>query len=462
VSDPVLAGDARAESADDVPAVRRLADWDAAGLRALAEEYGTPLYVLDVDRALANVRRLRAAFDRPDRPVDVHYAVKANATPNLLSALAEAGAGAECASAVEVDRALAAGVPAERLRYTAVNPPARDLDAICERWRDGADVAVTAGARDTVERLADRDYEGRLLVRVAPPIGAGHHEKVAVGDDPSFGVPPDSAADLLGTAADLGMDPVGVHAHLGSGVTDAPEDLAAYRRMVERLKAVVAAAPVDVSTVAVGGGFGVPAHDEEPPIDLDGVAAAVHDSYGRLYSSAGDLRTGQEITAKQLQPTVSLDGVDARLSIEPGRVVVADAGVLLTRVNTVRERESAVVAGVDGGMTTLARPAIYDAHHPIRSLAADVADREQVGVTVSGPVCESADVLGRNRPLAHPERGDVLAVGTVGAYGYAMASTYNGRPRPATVALVDGEARLTRRRETAADLRRLERSEVSR
>ena len=168
MSDPVLAGDARAESADDVPAVRRLADWDAAGLRALAEEYGTPLYVLDVDRALANVRRLRAAFDRPDRPVDVHYAVKANATPNLLSALAEAGAGAECASAVEVDRALAAGVPAERLRYTAVNPPARDLDAICERWRDGADVAVTAGARDTVERLADRDYEGRLLVRVAP------------------------------------------------------------------------------------------------------------------------------------------------------------------------------------------------------------------------------------------------------------------------------------------------------
>ncbi len=433
---PECALDAASQDADAVPAVRRLADWDAARLRDLAGEYGTPLYVLDVDRALDNVRRLRGAFERPDRPVSVDYAVKANAAPQLLAALADAGVGAECASAAEVGRALDAGIPAERVRYTAVNPPASDLDAVCERvaadggeGHEGDGLSVTVGARDTVDRLAERGYDGPLFVRVDPGVGAGHHEAVAVGDDPTFGVAPDVAVDLLGTAADLGMAPVGVHAHLGSGVSDDAEDLAAYRGLVECLAGVAADAPVDVSTVATGGGFGVPYHADEPPVDLDAVADVVHDA---------------------------LDGREVALSIEPGRSVVADAGVLLTRVNTVQERSPTVVAGVDAGMTTLARPALYDAYHGLRSLAPDAADRECAGVTVSGPVCESADALCRNRPLAHPERGDVLAVGNAGAYGYAMASTYNGRPRPATVALVDGEPGLARRRETLADLRHLD------
>jgi diaminopimelate decarboxylase len=438
VSDPRGAARDREVAADgdpdDAPAVRRLADWDAAALRDLASEYGTPLYALDVDRARENLARLRAAFERPDRHLSVRYAVKANAAPPLLSALAAADAGAECASAAEVERALAAGVPAERVRYTAVNPPARDLDAVCDRHDDGAALAVTVGARDTLDRLAEREFDGRLFVRVAPGIGAGHHEKVTVGDDPTFGVPPERAVDILSAAAEREMVPEGVHAHLGSGVSDDPEDLAAYRELVARLAAVAAASPVDLETVAVGGGFGVPYHPDEPPIDLGAVAAAVHDE---------------------------LAGVDAALSVEPGRAVVADAGVLLTRVNTVRERETAVVAGVDAGMTTLVRPALYDARHPVRSLAADAADRETVGVTVTGPVCESADVLCRNRPLARPERGDVLAAGMAGAYGYAMASPYNGRPRPATVALTSGDARLARRRETVADLRRLETDRAS-
>ncbi len=417
--------------AERAPAVRRLADWDAARLRDLAAEYDTPLYVLDVDRALENVRRLRGAFERPERPLSVDYAVKANAAPPLLAALAAAGVGAECASAAEVERALTAGVPPEGVRYTAVNPPARDLDAVCEvaGGDDHDGLTITVGARDTVDRLAERGYEGPLFVRVDPGVGAGHHEAVAVGDDPTFGVPPGEAPDLLGAAADLGMDPVGVHAHLGSGVSDDPEDLAAYRALVEGLVDVARAAPVDVETIAAGGGYGVPYHADEPAVDLDAVADVVHDALG---------------------------GCDADLSIEPGRSVVADAGVLLARVNTVQERAATVVAGVDAGMTTLARPALYDAHHPIRSLSADAADRDEVGVTVTGPVCESADALCRNRALARPERGDVLAVGMAGAYGYAMASTYNGRPRPATVALVDGEPEVARRRETVADVRRLE------
>jgi diaminopimelate decarboxylase len=413
----------------DPPAVRRLADWDAARLRDLAAEHDTPCYVLDLDRVHGNLARVRDAF--PD--AEVRYAAKANAARPLLGALADEGAGVECASAGEVRRALAAGVPGDRVRYTAVNPPAGDLDSVVAAWEDGAALSVTAGAADTVDRLADRGYDGPLLVRVTPGVGAGHHEKVVTGSHPTFGVPAARATDVLDRAEDAGMDVVGVHAHLGSGVTDAPDDLDAYRAMVDVLADVVRDATQDCSTVDVGGGFAVPYHPDEAPVDLHAVADVVREG---------------------------LDGLDVDLELEPGRALVADAGVLLARVNTVKETPGTVVAGVDAGMTTLLRPAMYDAHHEIRNLdaeadgdaGADGAGRREVGVTVAGPVCESADVLCENRPLPQPRRGDLLAVGNAGAYGIEMASTYNSRPRPPEVVLEDGDARLARRRETLADL----------
>ncbi|PSP89157.1 diaminopimelate decarboxylase [Halobacteriales archaeon QS_4_69_34] len=450
-----VAHDAAGQGAAGGPPVRRLADWSAARLRELADEYGTPLYVLDRDRVVANARRLRTAF--PD--AEIHYAVKANAVGAVLSALAGAGVGAECASAGEVERALDAGFAGEDVRYTAVNPPAADLDFVVGL---GEDLTITVGARDTLDRLAERDWTGRLCVRVNPGVGAGHHAKVTTGAAPKFGVPIDRAAALAREASSRGFDVVGLHAHAGSGILeafDAHHELA--RRLGDLTRAVEAGDAagtgagryggsdgIDLEFVSVGGGFGVPARPEESPLDLDGVAGTTREALG---------------------------AVDARLAIEPGRYFVADAGVLLTRVNTVKPTPGTTVVGVDAGMGSLLRPALYDAHHEIRSLASDVADRETIGTTVTGPVCETADVLGRDRELPRPTRGDYLAVGTAGAYGYEMASTYNSRPRPAVVALggetsgsdtddrgaredsTGGTARLAVRRETLDDLVRLER-----
>ncbi|MFB6080976.1 MAG: diaminopimelate decarboxylase [Haloferacaceae archaeon] len=424
-------------SADGGPPVRRLADWDAGRLAGLAAEYGTPLYVLDLDRVRANARRLRAAF--PD--ADVRYAAKAHTGRPVLRAVRDEGLGVECASAGEVVRALDADVPGTAVQYTAVNPPARDLDAVVERWRAGADLVVTAGARDTLSRLTRRDFDGRLCLRVNPGVGAGHHEKVRTGADATFGVPYGRAADLLADAR-ADFDVVGIHAHAGSGIGG--DDLSAHRELVRRMGAL--AREVDpLEFVDVGGGFGVPYRPEEPPLDLDAVAEATREALGP---------------------------VDARLAIEPGRYLVADAGVLLTRVNTVKAAGTGVVAGVDAGMTDLLRPAMYDAYHAIRNLARDGGaggdargagaddgnghERETVPLTVAGPVCESGDAFCTDRPLPRPDRGDLLAVGNAGAYGYEMASQYNSRPRPAEVALADGEARLVRRRETLADVTRTE------
>ena len=419
--------------------IRRLDDWDANALEGLAEEYDTPLYVVDLGRVTENCDRLREAFPE----ADVRYAVKAHTGRSVLETVRRAGLDAECASAGELQRALAAGFPGDRLHYTAVNPPARDLDAVVSAWESHPDLTVTVGATDTLDRLEERGFDGRICLRVNPGIGAGHHEKVRTGGDAKFGVPRSRASEAAIDAAER-FDLVGLHAHAGSGI--AGDDLADHRELVDRMGklARTVANRLDeeeypgLEYVDVGGGFGVPYRKEEPPLDLTAVAAATRDALGSV-------------------PGRNSDG--ARLAIEPGRYVVADAGVLLTRVNTVKPTAETTIVGVDAGMTDLLRPALYDAYHPIANLSAD-RFQEAIPATVAGPICESADVFCDNRPLTRPERGDVLAVGIAGAYGYEMASQYNSRPRPAEVA-VDGsdasDPRLVRQRETVEDLTRVER-----
>ncbi|GAB7095072.1 diaminopimelate decarboxylase [Halolamina litorea] len=414
-------------SDDGSPAVRRLGNWDAEGLRALAEEHGTPLYVFDPARVRENCRRLRGAF--PD--AEVQYAAKAHTARRTLETVHDEGLAVECASAGEVRRALRAGVPGEDVTYTAVNPPAADLEYVVGAWRDHPDLTITAGAADTVDRLEERGFDGRLRLRVNPGVGAGHHEKVVTGGHPKFGVGLDRAP-ALAARIDESFAFAGIHAHAGSGISG--DDLADHRELVRRMGELardLEADGVPVETVDVGGGFGVPYREDDPALDLDAVADATREALGEI---------------------------EGQLAVEPGRYVVADTGVLLTRVNTVKDAPETVVAGTDAGMTALLRPAMYDAFHAVRNLGRGGdrpvdADRETVGVTVAGPVCETADLLCENRPLPRPARGDLLAVGNAGAYGYEMASTYNSRPRPAEVTLA-GE--VLRRRETLADVSRLD------
>jgi diaminopimelate decarboxylase len=409
--------------AQENPSVRRLSAWDAEELEGLAATHGTPLYVMDLGRVRENCRRLQSAF--PD--ADVRYAAKAHTGRAVLETVLAEGLDVECASVGEVERAFGAGASGSEVQYTAVNPPDRDLDIVVDRWHDDPGLTVTVGARDTVDRLRERGFDGRLCVRVNPGVGAGHHEKVTTGGHAKFGVPYDEAESVVRDAHG-DFDVVGIHAHAGSGISG--DDLSAHREVVRRMGDLARAvsAHVDLEFVDVGGGFGVPYREDEPPLDLPAVAEATREALG---------------------------DVDAQLAVEPGRYVVADAGVLLATVNTVKESKAyETVVGIDAGMTTLLRPAMYDAYHAIRNLSAGET-RSATSVTVAGPICETSDVLCEHRPLAAPARGDVLAIGNAGAYGYEMASTYNSRPRPAEVVL-DPEPRLARRREPLAALTELE------
>jgi len=437
-------GDADAPDGPENPPARRVSDWSAERLAGLADEHDTPLYVQDLDRVGENCERLRDAF--PD--ADVRYAVKAHTGRAVLETVREAGLDAECASAGEVDRALAAGFGGDRLHYTTVNPPARDLDYVVGVAEAEPDLTVTVGAVDTLDRLAERGYDGRVCVRVNPGVGAGHHEKVRTGGAAKFGIPSDRAAEATRDAAER-FDVVGIHAHAGSGIDS--DQLDSHRELVARMGELARelaepedadGSPIDLEYVDVGGGFGVPYEEDAPALDLPAVAAATREAVAPLPA-----------------------GVD--LAIEPGRYVVADAGVLLTRVNTVKPTPDERVVGVDAGMTDLLRPAMYDAYHPIRNLgggresdgsdAPAPADRSATPVTVAGPICETGDTLCTDRSLADPARGDLLAVGIAGAYGYEMANQYNSRPRPAEVALDDGTVAVVRRRETLGDLTTVER-----
>lgn len=401
------------------PAVRRLPEWDHDRLIGLAEEHGTPLYVIDLGRVRANYRRFAAAFHE----AEIKYAAKAHTGAAVLSTLLDIGVDIECAAAGELGRAIRAGSDPNALQYTAVNPPDADLDYAVELAADNPGLTITAGARDTFDRLAARGYDGRVAIRINPGIGTGHHEKVATGKDAKFGIPYE---DVPGVAESVRsrFDLVGIHAHVGSGVLQA--DLADHCRALG-VVAEMARTVGDLEFVDFGGGFGVPYREDEQPLDMAAVGEKVWSA---------------------VQP------LDARVVLEPGRYIVADAGCLLTEVNTVKEAPSTTVVGVDASLATMIRPAMFDAYHPIRNVSAP--RREARSVSVGGPCCTSADVFCTDRPLASPRRGDLLAIGNVGAYGYELASNFHSMPRPAEVALDGSETRIARRRETFEDLVRLE------
>ncbi|QLH81819.1 diaminopimelate decarboxylase [Halosimplex pelagicum] len=404
------------------PPVRRVADWDFDRLSSLAAEHGTPLYVVDLDRVAENYERFASAF--PD--AHVMYAAKAHTGRSVLSTLLDAGADIECAARGELQRAIDAGADPDTLQYTAVNPPDADLDYAAELGADHPGLTITGGARDTFDRLEDRGYDGRVAIRVNPGIGTGHHEKVATGKDAKFGIPYDEVAQLADDLRER-FDLVGLHAHVGSGVLhdDLDDHCRAIAKVAELAREV---GDSDLEFVDFGGGFGVPYREDEEPLDMPTVGEKVREAVGDL---------------------------DARIKLEPGRYVVADGEVILTEVNTVKETPEATVVGVDASLATLIRPAMFDSYHPIANVSAP--ERAAEPVAVGGPCCTSADVFCTDRPLARPEREDLLAIGNAGAYGYELANQFHSQPRPAEVAIEGGEARVVRRRETMDDVTRVER-----
>ena len=392
---------------------------DGVPAEALARRFGAPLYVYSEEEIARRYDALRRAFAR--RKPLICYAMKANSNAAIVGLLARRGAGADIVSGGELLRALAAGVPAERIVFSGVGKTGEELELGLRKGvltfnveSEGELLALEAAAR-RLRRPAP------VSVRLNPDVDAKTHPHITTGlADNKFGVETPDALRLYERAAKSAwLRPRGIQCHIGSQVTA----VAPYAQAAASVAAVLqklTAKGIRLELLDVGGGFGI-TYENEPRLDLDRLARA--------------LKTLPE---------------GPRLLLEPGRYLVADAGVLLTRVLYEKTTSRRTFVIVDAAMNDLARPALYGAHHPIEPARPRSGPRRLVDVV--GPVCESGDFLGRGRKLPPLRQGDVLAVMKAGAYGFAMSSQYNSRPRAAEVLVTRGRARLIRRRETIKDL----------
>ena len=398
---------------------------DGVSLEALAERHGTPLYVYSQSTLLGAYAAYEAAF--AGVPHRICYALKANSSGGLLRLLAARGAGADIVSGGELLAALRAGFSAERIVFSGVGKTDAEIRLGLERgigeWN--------AESEDEVRRIALAAQASarvaRVTLRVNPDIDARSHPYISTGlRENKFGVAIDRAGEILGRVRHLpGIEVSGVQCHIGSQVTD----LGALEQAAWALASLtreLLSRGFALKTIDIGGGLGV---------DYEGRGATAP----------------AELAARVLP---ALAGLPQLLLLEPGRSIVAHAGVLLTRAIGVKDNGARRFVIVDAGMNDLLRPALYQAFHRIELVRGGGGDESLVDIV--GPVCESGDFLGRERRLTAVAPGDLLAVRDAGAYGFSMASNYNLRPRAAEVLAEAGEARLIRRRETFEDLVRTE------
>ena len=398
---------------------------DGVPVADAAERFGTPLYLYSRAAVVDAYQGYASAF--APVPNRICYALKANSSRALLRVLCGLGAGADIVSGGELRAALAAGFPPERIVFAGVGKTDAELALGIEH-----DIGhFGAESEEEIERLgamaAARGRTARVSLRVNPDIDPGSHPYISTGlRENKFGVDMGKGAAILERARDVpGIDVVGLHCHIGSQITDldAMEEAA---REVARLSQELLGRGFPLRTIDIGGGLGV---------DYDGNGAPQPDAL-----------------ADRVLPL--LRGLGLTLVLEPGRSLVAAAGVLLTRVLYLKENRGKRFVIVDAGMNDLLRPALYQAHHRIEPAVS--RGRDRVRVDVVGPVCETGDFLARGREIEAVEVGDLLVVRDAGAYGFCMASTYNLRPRPAEVLVEEGGLRLIRRRETFEDMVRTE------
>ncbi len=394
---------------------------DDVDLESIVHEVGTPAYVYSLARIRDNFARLKAAF--APMHARLHFSVKANGNLDVLRALREAGAGFDCVSGGEIFRALKAGAPAADIVFAGVGKTRAELEYAISKgvgWIN----AENLGELAHIEAIAAE--AGRQSVRVAlrlnPQVTANTHPYMATGHGAAkFGLTSAVIRQILIDQQSCPrLDFAGIHIHIGSQLGDSTATLAA----LDKLLSLVRDFP-QVKTINLGGGLPVAYRLSETPPALEPLAAEL---------------------AQRLKSYAVL--------LEPGRSLVADAGVLVAEVLYVKRQAGQTFVIVDASMAELLRPALYGAHHEIAPLRQ--ANGETITTQVVGPVCESADVLAHDCDLPPLEPGDKIALMTAGAYGMTMASNYNARPRPAEV-VVDGDRWwVSRRRETLGDLVRFE------
>jgi diaminopimelate decarboxylase len=392
---------------------------EAVPLTNLAAAVGTPFYVY----SSATLERHYHVFTAALAGLDALtcFAVKANGNLAVIATLARLGAGADVVSGGELESALQAGVPPERIVFSGVGKSERELKAAL-----AADIlqinVESVPELEALSRIAcSTGATARIALRINPDIDAQTHAKITTGvREAKFGIEWTAAHQVYARAAALpGLQPVGIAVHIGSQLTATEPFAAAFHRLRD-LVTMLRRDGHTITTLDLGGGLGVPYGDEEGPIPGP-------EAYARVIRHAvGDL--------------------GCRLILEPGRLLVANAGILVTRVLYIKEGATRTFVIVDAGMNDLVRPAMYGAHHAILPVVSPGDDDGQRMADVVGPICETSDTFAAGCMLPPLRAGDLLAIRTAGAYGASMASFYNARPLCPEVLVADAVYAVVRER----------------
>ena len=375
-------------------------------LPEIAKAVGTPFYCYST----ATLERHYTVFANAFSDIDalVCYAMKANSNQAVLATLARLGSGADIVSEGELRRARAAGIPAEKIMFSGVGKKPAEMDyalredILCFNIESEPELEVLS------ERAVAMGKEARVSFRINPDVDARTHAKISTGKaEDKFGIPWKDAPRIYAKAAELpGIKVTGIDMHIGSQITDLEPFDQAFSRLAE-LIGQLRSEGHEIDHVDVGGGLGIPYHeDNQPPPDPDAYA---------------------EVVKRHVRD------LNAKVIFEPGRLIAGNAGIFVTEVTYVKEGDDRVFVIVDGAMNDLIRPTLYDAYHEIRPV--DIARGFSARTT---PVCESGDYLAKGREMPKPRPGDLLALGSAGAYGAVQAGTYNSRPLVPEV-LVSGD-----------------------
>ncbi|MGA2817941.1 MAG: diaminopimelate decarboxylase [Xanthobacteraceae bacterium] len=403
---------------------------EAVDLVALADAVGTPFYCY----ASATLDRHYRVF--ADAFVDVDalicYAMKANSNQAVIATLARLGAGADVVSEGELLRARAAGIPPQKIMFSGVGKTARELALAVEQGILCVNVESEAELELLAAIAAEKGRSADISIRVNPDVDPKTHAKIATGKaENKFGIPISRAREVYARAAKLkGARVVGVDMHIGSQITELDPFSDAFTLLADFVR-VLRADGHTIRHVDLGGGLGIPyREDNEPPPDPNAYAVVVK-------------RATRDL--------------NCQLIFEPGRLIVGNAGILVTRVLYLKRGEAKTFVIVDAGMNDLVRPTLYDAHHDIRPILEPAVGARRVVADVVGPVCESGDFLALDRSIVEPKPGDLLAIMTAGAYGAVEAGTYNTRALVPEVLVRKDEWALVRPRVTAEQLIALDR-----
>ncbi|HEY6972839.1 MAG TPA: diaminopimelate decarboxylase [Nitrospiraceae bacterium] len=389
----------------------------------IVKELGTPCYIY----SHATLVRHFQVYDRAFAAIPhiIAFAMKANSNLAILRLMAKEGSGVDIVSGGELFRALKAGVPPSKIVFAGVGKSAEEIRDALKADILMFNVESSAELQVLNEVAASVGKKARVALRINPDIDPKTHPYISTGLKKSkFGIAADRALDEFKLASSLGhIDVVGVHKHIGSQLTEVTPFVEALKKIL-KLVEVLRSTGINIRYINIGGGLGITYSDETPPLPQD--------------------------LADAISPMVR--DLNVTLIMEPGRVIVGNAGILVTKVLYMKEGEAKKFVIVDAGMNDLIRPSLYGAYHEIRPLSEAVLQRGKHQVDVVGPVCESGDFLAKDRSLPDVRPGEMLAVMSAGAYGFVMSSNYNSRPRVPEALVKDGEIHVIRARESYSDL----------